>query len=284
MRKYRGFIKASFLEVFAFRFDIWSWIVQDILTVICTVFLWLAIYAQQDSGVSISGYKEAELIGYMVFISLSLTWSGATNTFRNVGDDIYQGNIANSLTKPIHYRRWQFFNAIGQMLANFTLFFLPMLVVSALFLQLIFASNGGLGAIFSSFSWWNVPFYLIARLLALVITDSLDFIIAQLSFLTKSVFGLMIIKSTIFAFLSGGMIPFSFFPKGVQEALAYLPFASLASTPVNLLLGRYSLTSSVPLQNAWFVLGLSALYAIALYAASEMACAKMIRHVESAGG
>lgn len=284
MRKYRGFIKASFLEVFAFRFDIWSWIIQDILTVLCTIFLWLAIYSQQDPGIAISGYKEAELIGYMVFISLTLQWSSNTQTFRAVGDDIYQGNIAISLTKPLHYRRWHFFNAIGSMFANFVLFFLPMLLVSVGALQLIFAESGGLSVIFASFSWWNIPFYLLSGFFALVITDSLDFIIAQLSFLTKSVFGLMIIKSTIFAFLSGGMIPFSFFPDGVQQVLAYLPFASLGSTPVNLLLGRYSLTSSVPLENAIFVLGLSAVYTIGLYMLSEWTCAQMIRHVESAGG
>lgn len=283
-KKYTGFIKAEFLGIFAYRFNIWGWIVQDVLTVVMTIFLWIAIYNSRglgDTGVY-QGFTLPGMVVYMMLANLTSLWTGATDTFRAVGDDVYEGAISISLTKPISYRAKMLSAAIGAMMAHFVIFVLPLTALAALGLYLVFPN--GISSAFVGFNWYNIIFYFIQGVLALIIVDSLDFMVAQVSFISKSVFGLHIIKGTIFSFLSGGMIPYAFFGDNAAKVLSLTPFACLASSPINMIMGRYSIYSSDLFTNSWFVLGVSAVYAIALYALSDLVCSSMIKHVESAGG
>jgi len=268
-RKYRGFFKGEFLNLLAFRFEILIWALQGFLNIGVMVFLWLAIY-KENGGASINGFTYLQMITYLVMSALTSQWVTNGVSFHEVGRDISQGNIAVSLTKPVSYRGKSFFSTLGGMVGNFILFFLPaFLVAEAIF-------TFGLGLPFPQ--WSNLLLYLVAGLAGVVISDSFDFLLAQLGFVTNSLFGIMLIKNAIFSFLSGGLIPFTFFPAWAQSFLSYLPFSGLASTPVNILLGRYDLVSS------FIYLGVAVGWAIALYLASVFANRQMIKHVESAGG
>jgi ABC-2 type transport system permease protein len=268
-RKYHGFIKGSFLNFVAFRTEILGWVLQDIITLFIMVFLWFAIY-KESSNETINGFTYPQMMMYLVTASLSAQWIANGTTFQEIGQDISQGNIATSLTRPVSYRGQKFATSLGSVLGNFLIFFLPM----ALIAFLIFTFGLGQPAP----TWYNMLLYLVAGFLAIVILDSFDFMVAQLGFLTNSLFGIFLIKSCIITFLSGAAIPFSFFPSWAQPVLECLPFSGLASTPINILLGRYDWATT------GIRLGVSLAYAILLYLLSELTNVLMVRHVESAGG
>lgn len=268
-KKYHGFIRGSFLNFFAFRGEILGWVLQDVVTLFIMVFLWFAIY-KENANAAINGFSYPEMMAYLVVASISGQWINNGSTFRSVNKDISEGQISSWLTKPVSYRGKNFACSLGNCLGNFVLFFLPLAIIALLVFTL------GLGLPFPE--WYNIIFYLVAGFLAIVILDSLDFLIAQLGFLTNSLFGIFIIKEAIFAFLSGRAVPYSFFPAWAQNIMPYLPFAGLSSTPVNLLLSRYSLQESA------ISLALSFAWAVALYLLSVYANRKMIKHVVAVGG
>lgn len=268
-KKYHGFIRGAFLDFFAFRTEILGWVLQDLVTLFIMVFLWLAIF-KENANAAINGFTYPEMMAYLVVASISGQWINNGNTFSSVNDDISEGQISTWLTKPVSYRGKNFACSLGNCLGNFVLFFLPL----ALIALLVF--TWGLGLPFPA--WYNILFYLLAGFLAIVILDSLDFLIAQLGFLTNSLFGIFIIKAALFAFLSGSAIPYSFFPEWAQAIMPYLPFAGLSSTPVNLLLGRMSLSESLT------SLLLSFAWAVLLYFLSVYANHRMIKHVVAVGG
>lgn len=268
-KKYKGFVRGEFLNLFAFRTEIIGWVAQDIVTLLIMVFLWLSIY-KENANNPINGFTYPEMIAYLVTASLSSQWINNGSTFRSVNDDITEGQISSWLIRPVSYRGKNFACTLGDCLGNFVLFFLPL----ATFALLIFTF--GLGLPFPA--WYNILFYLLSGFLAIVIIDSLDFLIAQLGFLTNSLFGIFIIKSAIFAFLSGSTIPYSFFPEWAQKVMPYLPFAGLSSTPVNILLGRFAVTDSL------ISIGLSSAWAVGLYLFSVYANHRMIKHVVAVGG
>lgn len=268
-RKYRGFLKGSFLNVIAFRNEIIGWVVQDILTVIIMVFMWFAIF-KENGGQTINGFTYPQMSAYLIIASLTANWTVNGSTFMDINDDIANGTIATSLTRPISYRAKNFFTSLGCNIGNFVIFFLPLIIIA--YLVLIF------GFKLPAPEPLNILFYLVSGFLAIAVLDSFDFIIAQLGFVTNSMFGIFLIKGSIFSFLAGSIIPYAYFPAWAQSFLSYLPFASLGSTPVNTLLGRLSLAQ------VGISLALSAAWAIALYAFSLYANKKMIRHVISVGG
>ena len=61
------------------------------------------------------------------------------------------------------------------------------------------------------------------------------------SFFFKNLWGTTLIKESIISFLSGSTIPLAFLPAGLATVLNFLPFASLAYTPVMIYMGMYSL-------------------------------------------
>jgi len=268
-KKYLGFVKGSFLDVLAFRVEILAWVLQGVLSVVILVFLWFAIY-QQSGGTSINSFTYPEMISYLIMASLTNQWVSNGDTFSGVSRDITRGDIATSLTRPLSYRGRYYAASFGSLIANFVLFFLPLYIIS----QFVFVYSLGLAWPL----WYNVLFYLLAGLLGMTITDSFDFIIAQLGFKTNSLFGIFLMKLALFSFLSGAAIPFSFFPSWAQPWLPYLPFSGLSSTPINLFLGRYSLIEALR------SLAVSAGWALVLYLLSSLTNSLMIKHVESVGG
>ena len=65
------------------------------------------------------------------------------------------------------------------------------------------------------------------------------------------------IKDAVLLFLTGQLIPLSFFPDVVQKVFSYLPFSSMTYTPVMIYLGKYQgmeLLKVLLIQLAWVVL------------------------------
>ena len=58
LRKYKPFVRASAIDMMAYRFNILTWAIVTVAEVACLVFLWLAVYQSSEGGMdsSINGF------------------------------------------------------------------------------------------------------------------------------------------------------------------------------------------------------------------------------------
>jgi len=268
-RKYRGFIKAGMLDTFAYKFQIYGWLIGDILSLAITCILWFTIY-QQSTEAIINGMSFKQMITYVINIKIISQIVFCSQSFFNEGMDIREGSIAINLTKPLNYRYKLLTQTCGTFIANFILFFVPLYVVGTLILYFGFGCDLP--------QWYNVLFFFVSAILSAIIYDSINFMIGQSAFFTGSLFGIMIIKDTIINFLAGSLIPLNFLPNWTQIVLRVLPFSSALETPTFILLNYYT-----PLDSLYKIL-IQLAWVIALEIIVNLINRGMIKHVVSAGG
>lgn len=268
-KRYRGFIKAGMLDTFAYKFQIYGWLLGDIFSLIVICILWIAIYDQSTETI-INGMSFKQMITYVVNVHIISQLVFCSQSFFTEGSDIREGNIAINLTKPINYRYKLLSQTIGTFFSNFLMLFLPLYIIATLILYFGFGCDLP--------QWYNILFFLLSAILSMLIYDSINFTIGQAAFFTGSLFGIMMIKDTIISFLAGSLIPLNFLPSWIQITLRILPFSSSLETPTLILLNYYSPLDSlirILIQLAWvFVLEIFV----------NLLNKGMIKHVVSAGG
>ena len=72
LKKYKPFLRASAMDLMAYKFNILIWVIVTIFEVACLVFLWLAVYSSSEGGMdaSINGFTYKEMIAYFVLTTV----------------------------------------------------------------------------------------------------------------------------------------------------------------------------------------------------------------------
>ena len=120
--------------------------------------------------------------------------------------------------------------------------------------------------------------FFISVFLALGLVVAFAMIMFITLFYTLSQRGIKIIVTTVSSFLSGGMIPITFFPKKVLAILKYLPFSSMQSTPLLIYSGNITGTEilkGIAMQIIWMII---------LIAIGKVLMNHSIKHVVVQGG
>ena len=210
-------------------------------------FLWMAIYGSAENSV-LGGLTREEMVGYifMVYVTGSVVMISISDW---VSDDVVKGTVAMNLIKPIDYRMSLISRAMGQVVYRF--------LVPGVFiwigLEIYKVTVLGL----SVTGVTNVLLYLASCIMSFFIYVLFDFCFGMVAFFTTYIFGMLMAKEALLSFLTGQLIPLSFFPEVVQKVFDYLPFSSMVYTPVMIYLGKYSdaqLCFVLARQAAWVVI------------------------------
>ena len=72
LKKYKPFIRASAMDILAYRFNILTWALVTVAEVACLIFLWLAVYQSSEGGIdsAINGFTFKEMITYVVLTTI----------------------------------------------------------------------------------------------------------------------------------------------------------------------------------------------------------------------
>ena len=92
--------------------------------------------------------------------------------------------------------------------------------------------------------------------MALVIYSQFNFLLGCLAFHMKNIQGVMRAKMVAFDFLTGVIVPFTFFPEWFQTVASWLPFQYISYVPVTIYLGKRpgnELATVLLIQAAWSV-------------------------------
>lgn len=238
IKKYIPFFNAGLKSFLSYKAQVYGWLIIGIIEILFLFFLYHAIYKNSPEGMNsiINGFTFYEMIlyGATSFLFANII---SSETGWNIFVEIRDGTIVNTLTKPVSYRLRLLFTSLGNAFFRVCFMSLPLLII-------LYGVFWGCG--FVSFEplqfILNAAFFILFLLVAILINDSLQYLVGMLTFYTQHMFGLDMFITSIKTFLSGSMVPLSYM--GVFGVVfSYLPFAFLASTPILVLMGKVEILS-----------------------------------------
>jgi ABC-2 type transport system permease protein len=263
---YLEFTRITFLKMLAYRLRYYTGIASYLVFVAGNAFLFRAIYAAAPPGSLIGGFDRETIVTY-----LAVTWIGRSLVFNNIDREIEtlvtEGHIAQQLTKPYDFQVATYFGALGEMLFRLVLFTIPIsLVIVPLFGVSGPASPPAGAAATLSF------------LLAFLVSSGLNFLVGACALFLKSILGLVRAKHVISEFLTGALVPLSFFPEPARRIVEMLPFPAIGYWPVTIWMGQregWHLAETLARQAAW---------AVILWAAGALLWRAGVRRLTVQGG
>lgn len=266
---YAYFIRLAFLKFLAYRLRYYTGVVSYTIFVSGHYYIYTALFASAASLSSdglIGGLTLEEMITYV-----AISWIGRSFYFNNIARDlmrmITEGEIAMQLIKPYHVQTMMMFEAIGESAFRLVMFTLPIMVVVVPLFKIQRPADPAL------YGWTFLSFCL-----ALVIYSQFNFLLGCLAFYMKNIQGVLRAKMVSMDFLTGVVVPFTFFPEWVQTVVSWLPFQGISYIPVTIYLGKRTggdLTQALLLQVAW---------AVGLAVAGRLVWRFSVRHVIVQGG
>ncbi len=262
-----NFIRLAFLKFLAYRLRYYTGVLTYTIYVAGFYFLYRALFASStDGGNLIGGLTLDEMITYV-----AISWIGRSFYFNNIARElsgqIRDGEIAMQLIKPYNLQTVMMFEVVGESIFRLLLFTLPIMIVVVPLFGIQGPPDPALyGWSFLSFS------------LALVIYTQFNFLLGCVAFYTKNIQGVLRAKMVAMDFLTGVLVPFTFFPEWFQTVVSWLPFQGISYIPVTIYLGKRpgaELFAGLAVQLAWSVI---------LYALARLVWNRAVKQITVQGG
>jgi len=243
---YLHFIRLAFLKFLAYRLRYYTGVVSYTIFVSGHYYLYTALFADrlllEGADATIGGLTLPEMITYV-----AVGWIGRSFYFNNIARElsgyIHEGQIAMQLIKPYHVQTVMMFEALGESAFRLLMFTGPIMIVIVPLFKIAAPPEPML------YLWTLVSF-----MLALGIYSQLNFLLGCVAFHLKNIQGVLRAKMVSMDFLTGVILPFTFFPDWFQQAMNYLPFQYISYVPVTIYLGKRTgdaLTEALLIQLAW---------------------------------
>ena len=251
----------------AYRGAFYLFLVINLFKSFISYYLWMAVYGSSDRAV-IGGLSQSEMIVYVFMVYV--TSSVMVPISDAISEDVVKGTVAMNLIKPIDYRLSLISRAVGSMIYNF----LAPSVFIWIGVEIYKVTVLGLAPVTVE----RIILYLISCIMSFLIYVLFDFCFGMVAFFTTYILGLMMVQEALLGFLTGKLIPISFFPQAVQTLFEFLPFSSMIYTPVMIYLGKYSGEMLA------FVLARQAVWIVILYVLGSMIWKRVTRRLVVLGG
>ncbi len=269
IRSYLPFARSVTQTYLSYGVNAIVFMLGSFLRVFLTYYLWMAIFT--SSGVeTMQGFSRAEMAMYVIIMEFIVRMTFSAEADYWVGDEVRTGAIAMNLIKPISYTGRILAMSFGALFYELVMVFVPL----GLFLRI--AGSLWLGLTFPGLAQFGA--FMASVLFGFLILFSINLCFGFLAFCLKNLWGLGNLKYVVLTFLSGALIPLTFFPEAVRPVLLALPFSSIHYTPVQIFLGRLTgaeLLRALAVQCGWVVI---------FYIGSQLVYRAAIRHLTVQGG
>jgi ABC-2 type transport system permease protein len=239
---YRQQFKTTIAAMFQYRASLVIWMIGQIMEPLVYLIVWSIV--SDNSGGSVGGYTAADFAAYFIILMLvnqvTYTWIMYEFEYR-----VREGILSFALLKPVHPIHSDIADNLSSKIIT-----LPIMVLIAVGLMIAFGASISPPA-------WAIFLFIPSLLLAFLVRFILEWTLALAAFWTTRVGALNQIYFVLMLFLSGQIAPLTLLPQPIQILATILPFRWLISFPVELLLGRLSLTNALiglGAQAVWLVL------------------------------
>ncbi|MGC2530679.1 MAG: ABC-2 family transporter protein [Candidatus Acidiferrum sp.] len=231
LKIYREFIRIGFVNILAFRLRYYTGIITYLINVTVYYFIWRAVFA--NAAGPIAGFSLPQILTYVSvgWILRSFYW----NTIdQEMAYEVIEGKIAMDFIKPVSVQWMWLARAMGESAFRLILLTAPTAIVIALLFPVLPPASA-----------LNFVFFLIAAVGSFFIMGALNFIIGTCAIPLTSILALIRAKFWLIELLSGLLIPLNFFPRPLQIISSWLPFEHIAYTPLQIYLGRLTLSQTL---------------------------------------
>ena len=267
-RTYRPFTRAGMQELVAYRANFICFFIGEIMSAFIMYFVWKAVFLSTDSE-TFMGFTMEDMVVYLFIAFLTGYMTYSDGSFA-VGEEIIDGSIAMRMIRPCSFEMCFLFQELGNRIVSAAMLFVPMVLGVEVYR---YAVTGVI-----RFDPMCFGFYILSTLIAYMISFYFNVIYGFMAFFFKNLWGTTLIKETIVGFLSGSTIPLAFLPSGLATVLNFLPFASLAYTPVMIYMGMYSIGEIL-----WRI-GLQLFWLLVMIGLSKLVWNSAVRHLSIQGG
>ncbi len=239
---YLEFAKKSFQRQLQYRIANYSGFVVNMFFFIVRVYIFMALY--EHRGV-VADYNVVEAI---TFTGLTQAMAMVIGIFggNEIANAVKTGEVATDLMKPIDYQFFALFRQLGRSFYYFFFRGLPIFAVMVIFFPWR-----------PPHSWYALVLFFPSLVFAAMMVFSLSFMVGLSAFWLLDVRGVSAMVMGTGIFLSGFIVPISFFPSGFGKICEWLPFVGQSYVPVAIYLGKYAGAQMVDMltrQIAWVVI------------------------------
>lgn len=268
LKIYLPFASNELKRQMAYKGAFYLFILISLFGSFISYYLWMAIYGSAGQT-TLGGMSRDEMVVYvfMVYVTSSIVTVSISDW---VSDDVVKGTVAMNLIKPIDYRKSLVSRALGTMIYRF----LAPGVFIWIGLEIYKVKALGIAPVTVS----RVFLYLLSCGMSFLIYVLFDFCFGMIAFFTTYIFGMLMAKNALLSFLTGQLIPISFFPETVQKIFNFLPFSSMVYTPVMIYLGKYTG------RTLGFILLRQAVWVVILYVLGSLIWKKVTKRLVVLGG
>lgn len=263
IKKAYAITNAGFKTAVAYRFHFFVSLITSPLSLLIYYFLWKSIFEYSGQQI-IRGFTFETMIAYYALNMIVgfFVWSNIDEWLEN---DVVYGHLSVKLLKPFNFIFYYFFDLLGISSLSIVLEIIPFFLIAVLFF------NVSIVPIF------YILMFLFSMILALLINFFIGYVVGLLAFWFNRISGIRRVKRVLIVFLSGGMIPLTFFPLFIQKIFHYLPFEYIRSVSINIYLEKYSYLQTLGL------LAIQILWILILYAVVVLMWKKAFKKFAGAG-
>lgn len=263
MRVYVELARRSFQRHLAYRQAAVAGIFTNAVFGVLIASVYGALYRSRGSGASVAGFDLQEILTF-IWISQSLLMVIAIWGWWDMSVSIQTGDVIVDLMKPIDYYGYWLSRDLGRAGCQILMRFVPTLAIGAVLYDLESPPTIGRWLLFA-----------ISVVLAVVVSFAFRFILNASAFWLVDVTGVRTMALFATNFLSGLLVPITFFPPWLRAMADLLPFRAFIMVPNEVFLGHGSAARAI---------GLEAFWAIALSGLALLVLRLAMRKVAIQGG
>jgi len=233
-----AFASSAFRVRAAYRAQVWAMLFGIGLDVFARISIWSAVFG---GAAVVDGISLSQMLTYAVLAVALLGAFDSTQLVRDIGAAIRSGDVAVQLLKPYGYPLALMAQQLGGRLFEFVVVGLPIIIVTMLTVGIEPPASFAHGLLFA--------FYI---LVSVGLVLAIGIVFGLLSFWVLDAHALEWFMRGLMVILSGGFVPLWFFPAGLGQVAAVLPFSWITYHPLATYLGRVDLATSFGLLAAGF--------------------------------
>lgn len=230
MKRYLTIMGNTVKSTFTYRAHVFFQVLASALAILVHFFLWRAVYSSVPGGVEQGVIRGMGFNQTFLYVSLAAAIGVLLRTWIDweMSWQIRTGDIIMFFFKPIDYMTMMWSSSTGFMIGNLITITVP----SFLIVFGVFGARVDVGL--------NIVFFLCALAGSSLLTFLLDFLVGVTCFWSQSVWGISVAKDMIIVFLSGALMPLTFYPEALLSVIKWLPFPYMYNLPLTILTAKAS--------------------------------------------
>ncbi|MEA2527897.1 MAG: viologen exporter family transport system permease protein [Thermomicrobiales bacterium] len=263
MRVYVELARRSFQRHLAYRQATVAGIFTNAVFGVLIASVYGALYRSRGGEADVAGFGLSEIFAF-IWIGQSLLMVVAIWGWWEMAVSIQTGNVVADLIKPINYYGYWLSQDLGRAGCHVLTRFIPTFLLGLLLYDV---------ATPQSVARW--PLFAVSVALGVLVSFAFRFMMNAAAFWMTDIAGIRATALVATTFLSGMLVPISFFPPWLRTAVELLPFRTFLMVPIDVFLGHGSAARALGLQLFW---------AIALSGLALLVLRRAVRKVVIQGG